>query len=183
MIASEHTVTVLDKTFEVYLTKEEIAERVADLGKKISLAYQDKPLLLIGMLNGAFMFCADLHREIATPSEITFVRYKSYQGMESTGEVNQLLGINRDLSDLHILIVEDIVDTGLTMKEAMAYFKSLNPKSIAVASLLLKPECLKTELEVDYVGFEIPEKFVVGYGLDYDGFGRNLKDIYQLKQD
>ena len=103
--------------------------------------------------------------------------------MQSTGEANQLLGINRDLSDLHILIVEDIVDTGLTMKEAMAYLQILNPKSIAVASLLLKPDCLQTKLEIDYVGFEIPAKFVVGYGLDYDGFGRNLKDIYQLKQD
>ena len=97
--------------------------------------------------------------------------------------MSQLLGINRNLSDLHILIVEDIVDTGLTMKEATAYFQSLNPKSIAVASLLLKPDCIQTALEVDYVGFEIPEKFVVGYGLDYNGFGRNLKDIYQLKQD
>lgn len=175
------TINVLDKEFEVYLSKEKIAARVAQLGENISRDYRGQPLLLVGMLNGAFMFCSDLIREIDTPSEITFVRYKSYAGMESTGEVNQLLGINRDVKDVHILIVEDIVDTGLTMKRAMAYFKSLEPKSIQVASLLLKPECLKVSLDVKYVGFEIPEKFVVGYGLDYDGLGRNLKDIYQLK--
>ncbi len=175
------TVRVLDKDFEIYLSNEQIAARVGELGKRISADYEGKPLLLIGMLNGVFMFAADLIREIETPSEITFVRYKSYSGIESTGQVNQLMGVNRDLKDLHILIVEDIVDTGLTMKEALAYFKELNPKSIAVASLLLKPECLKVNLDVEYVGFEIPEKFVVGYGLDYDGYGRNLKDIYQLK--
>ena len=183
MIESKETIQVLDKTFEVYLSKERIAERVMELGAQITRDYQGRSLLLVGMLNGAFMFSADLMRAIDIPTEITFVRYKSYQGMESTGQVNQLLGINRDLTDTHILIVEDIVDTGFTMKEAMAYFNSLNPRSIAVASLLLKPDCLQTELEIEYVGFEIPEKFVVGYGLDYDGLGRNLKDIYQLKED
>lgn len=176
-------VTVHDKTFQSFLSETEIQQAVSRLGKMISADYQGKNPLFIGVLNGAFMFCSDLLKAVEIPCEVTFVRLSSYSGMESTGEVRSVVNLQEDIKDRDIILVEDIVDTGLTMQKALANFGELKPKSMEIASLLVKPDCLQCELDIKYKGFEIPEKFVVGYGLDYDGLGRNFKDIYQLKQD
>ncbi len=176
-------VQVHDKTFEIFLPAAEIQQAVSRLGEAISKDYQDRNPLFIGVLNGAFMFCSDLLKTVEIPCEVTFVRLSSYTGMQSTGEVRSVVNLHEDIEGRDIILVEDIVDTGLTMQKAIANFSTLKPKSIEIASLLVKPDCLQCELDIKYQGFEIPEKFVVGYGLDYDGLGRNFKDIYQLKQD
>lgn len=176
-------ITVHDKTFQPFLSEAEIQEAVLRLGKSISKDYEGKNPLFIGVLNGAFMFCSDLLKTVEIPCEVTFVRLSSYAGMHSTGEVRSVVNLQEDIKGRDVILVEDIVDTGLTMQKAIANFSALAPSSIAIASLLVKPECLQCELDIKYQGFEIPEKFVVGYGLDYDGLGRNFKDIYQLKQE
>lgn len=176
-------ITVHDKTFEPFLSDAEIQQAVKKIGSEITTDYKGKKPLFIGVLNGAFMFCSDLLKTVDTACEVTFVRLSSYEGMKSTGEVRNVMNLQEDVSGRDLILVEDIVDTGLTMQKALEYFGTLGPNSIEIASLLVKPDCLKRELDIKYMGFEIPEKFVVGYGLDYDGYGRNLKDIYQLKQD
>ncbi|OEK06607.1 hypoxanthine phosphoribosyltransferase [Roseivirga misakiensis] len=176
-------ITVHNKTFEPFLREDEIQQAVQDMGKRISSDYHGKSPLIIGVLNGAFMFCSDLFKEVSIPCEVTFVRLSSYEGTKSTGEVRTVMNLQEDVSGRDIILVEDIVDTGLTMEKALKYFHTLNPNSIEIATLLVKPDALQCELDIRYRGFDIPEKFVVGYGLDYDGYGRNFKDIYQLKQD
>lgn len=163
------------------MEEDRIQERIKSLGRTISEDYKGKTPLFIGVLNGAFMFCSDLLKVVNIDAEITFVRLSSYEGMSSTGQVRSIMDLQEDIKGRDLIIVEDIVDSGLTMQKALKYFESFEPASIAITALLLKPECLKCELKIDYLGFEIPEKFVVGYGLDYDGLGRNFKDIYQLK--
>ncbi|MBO3699569.1 hypoxanthine phosphoribosyltransferase [Fabibacter sp. E12] len=175
--------TVHDKTFQPFLSEGEIQEAISRIGTAISNDYADKTPLFIGVLNGAFMFCSDLLKSVDVPCEVTFVRLSSYNGMESTGEVRSVVSLQEDIAGRDVILVEDIVDTGLTMQKALANLGALNPSSIEIASLLVKPDCLQCELDIKYKGFEIPEKFVVGYGLDYDGLGRNFKDIYQLKQE
>ena len=176
-------VTVHDKTFKPFLSETEIQTAVKKIGNAITTDYKGKKPLFIGVLNGAFMFCSDLLKSVDTTCEVTFVRLSSYDGMESTGEVRNVINLQENVAGRDLILVEDIVDTGLTMQKALEYFGTLGPNSIEIASLLVKPDCLKCKLDIKYTGFEIPEKFVVGYGLDYDGHGRNLKDIYQLKQD
>lgn len=176
-------ITVHDKTFQPFISETEIEEAITRIGAAITKDYQGKKPLFIGVLNGAFMFCSDLLKKVETPCEVTFVRLSSYSGMESTGEVRSVVNLQENIEGRDIILVEDIVDTGLTMQKALANFGALKPNSIEIASLLVKPDCLQCELDIKYQGFEIPEKFVVGYGLDYDGLGRNFKDIYQLKQD
>lgn len=176
-------ITVHDKIFKPFINETEILKAVEKIGGEITNDYKSKNPLFIGVLNGAFMFCSDLLKTVDTACEVTFVRLSSYDGMKSTGEVRNIMNLQEDVSGRDLILVEDIVDTGLTMQRALEYFGSLNPNSIEIASLLVKPDCLQCELNIKYTGFEIPEKFVVGYGLDYDGQGRNLKDIYQLKQD
>lgn len=174
-------IKVHDKTFIPFLEADKIQHRVEQLGRAISRDYKDRTPLFIGVLNGAFMFCSDLVRAVDIDVEVTFVRLSSYNGMDSSGRVRHVMGLRENVKNRDLIIVEDIVDSGLTMEKALDYFKSLEPASVTIASLLLKPECLKCDLHIEYTGFEIPEKFVVGYGLDYDGLGRNFKDIYQLK--
>jgi len=174
-------ITVHDKTFETFISESEINRKVGEIGQAITSDYKGKTPILIGMLNGAFIFCSDLLRSIEIPCEVTFVRFSSYKGTKSTGKVNEILTLQENIEGRDIIIVEDIIDSGLTMQHTLNYFGSLKPNSIAIASLLLKPDCLKCEVNVKYLGFEIPEKFVVGYGLDYAGLGRSFKDIYQLK--
>lgn len=176
-------VTVHDKRFELFIAQKEIFKQVEFLGDVISNDYKDKKPLFLGVLNGAFMFASDLMKAVEIPAEISFIKVASYQGMESQGQIKELLGLNVEVKDRHVLVVEDIVDSGLTMEGIINNLKEKGAASIEVVSLLVKPECLKRDIHVKYTGFEIPEKFVVGYGLDYDGLGRNLKDIYQLKQD
>ena len=170
-------------TFECYLTKQKITERVKDMGEQITNKYSNKKPLFIGVLNGAFIFTADLVRHCQIECEVAFVRLSSYQGTQSSGHIKTVYGLEMEIKNRHLIVVEDIVDSGRTLHCFLDYLKKQNPASIELAALLLKPDALQFPLQLDYIGFEIPEKFVVGYGLDYDGLCRNYEDIYQLKDD
>ena len=174
------TVTVKDKTFVISIPEAEIKKRVKAVAEQISREMDGKNPLLLGVLNGAFIFAADLMRELTIPCEISFVKLASYQGTTSTGKVTEVLGINEDLTGRHVIIVEDIVDTGLTMKRMVETLGTRNPASVSVCALLVKPDKLQVELDLKYVAMRIPNEFIVGYGLDYDQAGRGLKDIYVL---
>ncbi|WP_040669752.1 hypoxanthine phosphoribosyltransferase [Nitritalea halalkaliphila] len=176
-------IQILDKSFVPYLSKETLQERIQSLGAEISADYAGKPLCVLAVLNGAFMFCSDLVKEITIPMELQFIKIASYAGTRSTGEVSELLGLSTSLKGKEILIVEDIVDTGLSMQYLLASMAKEAAASIRICSLLVKPEALQHPVDIHYTGFEIPKKFVVGYGLDYNGFGRNIGEIYQLKED
>lgn len=175
-------ITVKDKAFSIFIPENELYRRINELGARISEDYAGKDPLFIAVLNGAFMFAADLLKAVTIPCQITFVKVASYEAMQSRGEVEEILGLVEDLKDRHIIVLEDIVDTGLTMSELLKNISFFKPASLEVATLLLKPDALRRDLFLKYVGAEIPNKFVVGYGLDYDGFGRNLRDLYQLKE-
>ncbi len=174
------TVTVRDKKFAVSIPAPRIAERVREVAAQISRDLAGKHPIFLAVLNGAFIFAADLLRGVTTDCEITFVRYSSYQGTQSSGHVEQLIGLNEDLRGRTVVVVEDIIDSGLTMQHLLATLKSYEPAEIRVAALLVKPGNLKVKLDVPYCCFKIPNDFIVGYGLDYDGEGRNLPDIYTV---
>lgn len=174
------TVQVKDKTFSVSISEAEILRRVREVAAQIDKDLAGERPLLLSVLNGSFMFASDLIRGIETPCEISFVRMASYSGTTSTGRVKQLLGLNEDIEGRTVVIVEDIIDSGLTMKELIAILQAKHPKEIRIAALLVKPGNLKVELDIPYCCFEIPNDFIVGYGLDYDGYGRNLRDIYTV---
>lgn len=173
-------VKIKDKTFQTSITEAEIKSRIKELAQQISQDMDGKTPLFLGVLNGAFIFAADLMREMTTPCEISFVKLASYQGTTSTGKIHEVLGINEDLSGRTVIIVEDIVESGLTMKRMIESIGTRNPASVHICTLFFKPEKLKEELNLDYVAFRIPDDFIVGYGLDYDGLGRELKDVYTL---
>ncbi|MGJ3235783.1 hypoxanthine phosphoribosyltransferase [Marivirga sp.] len=173
-------VRILDKEFEPYISSEEIKKRINEMGSEISKAYQDKKPLLVSVLNGSFIFTADLIRTIDTPIEVTFIRVASYEALKSTGKVREILGLKENVFGRDILILEDIVDTGTTLEHLSEAFQDLGTKSIKVATLLHKPDAQEKASKPDFVGFEIPNKFVVGFGLDYEGMGRELKEIYQI---
>lgn len=172
-----------DKAFEVFIREEEILNEVSSLAGRINTEYQDKEIIFIAILNGAFMFASDLIKSIKVPCEISFVKVSSYTGTSSKGRVDELIGLNSDLEGKHVIILEDIVDTGITIDKITTLMNSENPSSVKVCTLLYKPTAFLGKKEPDYVGFSIPNKFVVGYGLDYDEKGRNLREIYQLKED
>jgi hypoxanthine phosphoribosyltransferase len=172
---------VKDKDFVSYLSEDEIQTKIKALASQINKDYEGSKPLFIAILNGSFMFASDLFKEIDLACEISFMKLSSYSEMNSTGNVRELIGLNENVFNREVIIIEDIVDTGHTMKNVLEQFKDRGVKSVEVVSLLIKPEALVNDVEVKYVGFEIPNKFVVGYGLDYDGFGRNTKAIYQLK--
>ena len=178
-----NSITVRDKDFVSFITEAEIQKRIDELAAKINEDYDDKNPLFIGILNGSFMFVSDLMKAVNIKCEVAFIRISSYAGMESTGNVKQVLGLQDNVFGRHIVLLEDIVDSGLTMDQTVTFFEDRGPKSVEIATLLFKPANLEKKLSLKYVGFEIPEKFVVGYGLDYDGHGRNLKDIYQLQEE
>lgn len=173
---------VHDKKFEPFIPADQIAARNKELGQELNEAYRDKKPLFIAVLNGSFIFAADLMREVTIESEISFIKVASYEAMQSTGNIKDLVGLQENVFNRHIVIVEDIVDSGNTLSHILKMFKTLGVASIEIAALLFKREALQHDIPVKYVGFEIPTKFVLGYGLDYDGLGRNLKDIYQLKE-
>ena len=173
-------VRIHDKEFKVSITAGEIQKRIAELGKQVSREMDGKKPMFVAVLNGAFLFAADLLKNVSCECEITFVRVSSYAGTQSTGQVRNLVGLNEKIEGRTIILVEDIVDTGDTAMYLINEMKKERPLEIKIASLLLKPKALKHKLHVDYTGFEVPNDFLVGYGLDYDGIGRNLNDIYTL---
>ena len=176
-------VTIKDKTFEVSIPEAQVKERVRELAQQMSRDLEGKNPLFLGVLNGAFIFAADLMREMTIPCEISFVKLASYQGTTSTGTIKEVIGINEDLTGRTVVIVEDIVESGLTIKRMMEQIGTRNPASVQVCTLFFKPEKLKEDLTLDYVAFSIPNDFIVGYGLDYDQQGRQLRDVYSLCED
>jgi hypoxanthine phosphoribosyltransferase len=172
-----------DKSFEVFIREEEITKEIAALAERINLEYKNKEVTFIAILNGAFMFASDLIKSITIPCEISFVKVSSYKGTSSKGRVDELIGLNTDISNKHLILLEDIVDTGVTIDKISTLMNAENPASIKVCTLLFKPDAFRGKKEPDYVGFSIPNKFVVGYGLDYNEKGRNIKEIYQLKEE
>lgn len=174
-------IQVLDKTFELYIDANEIASKVKELANRINNDYSDKNLVFVAVLNGSFMFAADLMKGIDIPAEITFVKVSSYSGINSTGRVDELIGLTTSVHDKHVIILEDIVDTGITIEKIRTLIADQQPFSVKVCSLLFKPDAYQGEAQPDYFGFEIPNAFVVGYGLDYNEKGRNLDAIYQIQ--
>lgn len=178
-----NSIKVHDKTFVPYLKDEELQEVVKKVALDIYEDYKDEVPVFVGVLNGVIMFFADLLRHYPGECELAFLQVSSYSGTESTGIVYKKMDLTKEVKDRHIILVEDIVDTGNTIESLFEYFKNTQrPKSVKVASLLLKPEVYKKDFKIDYVGKEIPNKFVLGYGLDYDELGRNLRDLYQLEE-
>lgn len=171
---------VHDKEFIPYLTSEQIDEQVTRVAAEINKDYEGKKPLFIAILNGAFIFAADLFKKIDVEAEICFIKLASYKGVKSTGKVITAIGLDADLYGRDVLIVEDIVDTGKTLAQFLPQLEHQHPASLKVAALLHKPSATIHSIKIDYLGFTIPDKFVLGYGLDYDGLGRNLKEIYQL---
>lgn len=176
------TIQVHDLSFQPYIDKQTIKKQVKKLGKDLEKKFKGKNPVFLAILNGSFIFAADLVRACKFDHEISFIKLTSYEGTQSSGKVVTQIGLQEDLSGRDVIIIEDIIDTGTTIYHFLPTLKKVNPKSITIVSLLQKPTALKFPLKVDYLGFEIPNKFVVGYGLDYNGLGRNLKDIYQLKE-
>jgi hypoxanthine phosphoribosyltransferase len=162
------------------MTEAEIKARVKELAQQISKDMEGKNPLFLGVLNGAFVFAADLMREMTIPCEISFVKLASYQGTMSTGKIKEIMGINEDISGRTVIILEDIVETGLTIKQMIESLGTRGPASVHVCTLFFKPERLKENLDIEYVAFRIPNDFIIGYGLDYDQQGRGLKDLYTL---
>ena len=173
-------IKVHDKSFETWLSEETILQRIKELAADINRDYAGKRPLFIAILNGSFMFAADLFKHLTIEAELCFIKLASYKGMKSSGKVVTSIGLEEDLFGKEVIIVEDIVDTGKTLHKFLPKLVHQQPKSLKIATLLHKSEATEYPLQLDYVGFNIPNKFVVGYGLDYDGLGRNLKEIYQL---
>jgi hypoxanthine phosphoribosyltransferase len=169
-----------DKNFTPYLTTTQIEEQVKRVGSELSSDYEGKRPLFIAILNGSFMFASDLFKVLTIECEICFIKLASYKGTKSTGQVITSIGLDATLTDRHVIIIEDIVDTGKTLHEFLPQLINQQPASLKIAALLHKPEALAFPIKIDYLGFNVPNKFLLGYGLDYDGYGRNLKEIYKL---
>lgn len=173
-------IKVHDKEFVPYLTAKEIAEQVTRVAEEINRDYRDKKPLFIAILNGAFIFAADIFKQITGEAEIAFIKLASYKGVKSTGKVITAIGLDAELYGRDVIILEDIVDTGKTLSQFLPQLEHQHPASLKIAALLHKPDAMVHPINIDYLGFTIPNKFVLGYGLDYDGLGRNIKEIYQL---
>lgn len=177
-------IQINDKSFEVFIHENELQEKIKSLAARINEEYQGKEVIFIAILNGAFMFASDLLKSITLPCEISFVKVSSYHGgMSTSGRVDELIGLNASIEGKEVIILEDIVDTGITIDKIITLLKAESPASVKVCTLLYKPDAFKGKKAPELVGITIPNKFVVGYGLDYDEKGRNLREIYQLKED
>lgn len=175
-----NTVDIADKKFELLIENDNINKRIRLIGIQLNVDYEGRCPIFIGVLNGSFLFMADLLKEMDIPCEVAFVRVSSYKGTASSGTIKETLGLPENLENRDIILVEDIVDTGFTLKHILEKVQLQNPASVRVCTLLYKPEAIQVPVkELEYIGFEIPNEFVVGYGLDYDGLGRNLTDIYR----
>ena len=177
------TIQIKDKRFRISIPEEEIKARVKAVAEQINRDMADKNPLFLCVLNGSFIFAADLMREITIPSTISFVKLASYEGTISTGKVHEVIGLNESITGRTVVIVEDIVDTGRTMQRMMEQLGTRNPASVHICSLFVKPSKLEEPLDIDYVAFSIPDDFIVGYGIDYDQQGRNLKHVYTIVDD
>ena len=173
---------ILEKTFVPYLTEMELQKEIKRIAEEINRDYEGKKPLFIAILNGSFMFASDLFKEITIPSEISFIKLASYKGTKSTGSVVTAIGLEAEIYDRDVIVIEDIIDTGKTLSEFLPQLLHQQAKSLKVCSLLHKKEATKFPIDINYLGFVIPDLFVVGYGLDYNGYGRNLKEIYQLSE-
>jgi hypoxanthine phosphoribosyltransferase len=176
-------IEVFNKKFTPYLTASTIDEQIKRLGTELNRDYAGKKPLFIAILNGSFMFASDLFKELTIDAEICFIKLASYKGTKSTGNVITSIGLDEPLTGRHVIIVEDIVDTGKTLNEFLPQLLNQQPASLKIAALLHKPEALAYPVKIDYLGFNVPNKFLLGYGLDFDGLGRNLKEIYQLTEE
>lgn len=176
-------VKIKDKSFRVSIPEAEIKSRVKAVAEQINKDLEGKNPLFLCVLNGSFIFAADLYREITIPSNISFVKLASYQGTISTGKVQEVIGLNEDISGRTVVIVEDIVDTGRTMRQMIESLGTRNPESVHICALFVKPDKLEEPIDVEYAAFSIPDDFIVGYGLDYDQDGRGLKDVYTIVND
>ena len=177
----KNIVEVGDKRFELFIENDAIGKRTRMLGVQLNMDYEGRCPIFIGVLNGSFLFMADLIKEIEIPCEVAFIRVSSYEGTATTGRIKETFGLPEDLEGRDVILVEDIVDTGFTLKSILEKVYQQQPSSVRVCSLLYKPAAIQSNInELEYVGFEIPNEFVVGYGLDYNGLGRNLKDIYKV---
>lgn len=177
------TIKVHDKYFTPYMTEATVLARVQELAKQIDTDYKDKRPLFIAILNGAFMFASDMFKQLTIDAEICFIKLASYKGTKSSGQVITAIGLDTDIINRHVIIIEDIIDTGKTMNVFLPQLYHQNPASLKIAALLHKPEATEYPITIDYLGFSVPNKFLLGYGLDYDGLGRNLKEIYQLSEE
>lgn len=175
-------INLLDKEFRLFIPPEKIQAEVQNIADRINADLKNEDVVFIGILNGAFMFASDLLRKVSFNAQVSFVKLTSYQGTESTGKVRRLIGINEVLKDKTVVIIEDIIDSGTTIESIVDQLKGFRPRQIYIATLLLKPEFYNRDLRIDYVGFEIPKDFVVGYGLDYQGYGRNLRGLYKIEE-
>ncbi len=173
-------IKVKDKEFAIFIESDKILEAVAIVAQRINVDYKSKNPLFLVVLNGAFMFASDLFKKVTIDCEISFVKLSSYSGTTTTENMKHLIGINQDLKDRNVVIIEDIVDTGNTIEYMMELLKKLEPADVKIVTLLMKPEKYKKEYLINYVALEIPNDFIVGYGLDYDGYARNLPDIYKI---
>ena len=176
-------IVIKDKAFRLFISKEEIDSVVSEIAVSVNRDYQGKNPVMIGVLNGAFIFASDLLRKLEIPCEITFAKYASYHGTYTSGEIRTLIGLNKDIKGRDVLIIEDIIDTGLTMAKMLSEIESLCPASVRIACFCFKPDAFRESYKIDYIGMRIPNLFIVGYGLDYDGYGRNLPEIYQIVQE
>ena len=175
-----NTIRIHDKEFRPYISAEQIDEAVTKLAGDINADYLERDPLFISILSGSFMFASDLFKRITIPSEICFIKLASYKGTRSTGSVITSIGLDQDLHGRDVIILEDIIDTGKTLSVFLPQLEHQQPRSLKICALLHKPESMEHPVRIDYLGFSIPDRFVVGYGLDYDGYGRNLPEIYQL---
>jgi hypoxanthine phosphoribosyltransferase len=173
-------IKVLDREFSEYITEDEIQSRITAMAEKISEDLQGRDVLFFGILNGAFLFAADIFRQIKLNAQISFIKLASYEGTGSSGKIKELIGWNEDMTGKIVVVIEDIIDTGSTMERIIGELTLRKAVDVKICTLLFKPEAYTKDIPIDYIGFEIPNNFVVGYGLDYDGYGRNLKSIYKI---
>lgn len=175
-------IQIKDKTFRLFIKEKEILEAIGELAQKMQKELQDKDPVFIAVLNGSFMFAAELMKQVNIPSQIVFVRVSSYDGLETTKNYNEIIGLTENIEGRTIVILEDIIDSGFTMQNMLEILSGKNPDEIKIATLLFKPDALQCNIQPDYVALSIPNDFIVGFGLDYDGYGRNFKDIYSISQ-
>lgn len=173
-------IKVLDKEFSIYLSEAEILKAVKRVAEQINQDLEGEDPIFMGILNGSFMFASDLYKDITLDSQITFLKLASYDGTSSTGKIKRLIGINEDIKDKTVVVIEDIVDTGNTLDNILKQLRGYEPKAIKLVTLLYKPDAYTKDFPIDYHCFSIPNNFILGYGLDYDGYGRNLRDIYKI---